>query len=106
VSFIDLNTIEEREVVPGFRARFVHTDRMTFAYWDIAAGAALPEHAHPHEQVMTLLEGRFEMQLEAQKRALSPGSVVTIPGGARHGGKALTKCVAIDVFSPVREDYR
>lgn len=106
MSFIELADIEEHELVPGFRARFVHTERMTCAYWDIDAGAALPEHAHPHEQVMTLIEGCFEMTLAGEQRSLSPGSVVTIPGMVRHGGKALTKCVAIDIFSPVREDYR
>jgi quercetin dioxygenase-like cupin family protein len=104
--FIDLSTILEREMVPGFRAQFVHTDRMTCSYWTITAGAVLPEHAHPHEQVSNIIRGRFEMTLEGETRTIEPGSVVVIPSGVKHRGRALTDCFILDVFSPVREDYR
>ena len=43
--FIELSDVGQREMVPGFRVRFVHTDRMTCSYWTITAGATLPEHA-------------------------------------------------------------
>jgi quercetin dioxygenase-like cupin family protein len=104
--FIELSDINEREMVPGFRTRFVHTDRMTCSYWTITAGAALPEHAHPHEQVTNVIRGRFEMTLEGETRTIEPGSVVVIPSGVKHRGRALTDCYILDVFSPVREDYR
>jgi len=29
-----------------------------------------------------------------------------IPGGTEHGGEAITDCVLVDIFTPVREDYR
>jgi hypothetical protein len=32
--------------------------------------------------------------------------IALIPGGVMHGGKTLTACRALDVFTPVREDYR
>ena len=64
--FITLSDSEEREMVPGFRARFVHADRMTCSYWTVAAGAALPEHAHPHEQVTNIIRGRFEMTVDGE----------------------------------------
>jgi quercetin dioxygenase-like cupin family protein len=104
--FVELSDIPEREMVPGFRARFVHADRMTCSYWTITAGAALPEHAHPHEQVTNIIRGRFEMTLDGETRMIEAGSVVVIPSGAKHRGRALTDCFILDVFSPVREDYR
>lgn len=104
--FIKLSDIEEREMVKGFRAKFVHTDRMTSAYWQIAADAVLPEHAHPHEQVSTIIRGRFEMTVEGQTRTIEAGDVAVIPSGSKHRGRALTDCFILDVFSPVREDYR
>ena len=91
---------------PGFRARFAHTDRMTYAYWTITAGALLPEHAHPHEQVSNMIRGRFEMTLEGETQTMEPGSVVIIPAGAKHSGRALTDRSIVDIFVPVREDYR
>lgn len=106
MSFIKLSDIEEREIVKGFRAKFVHTDRMTSAYWQIAADSVLPEHSHPHEQVSTIIRGRFEMTVEGQTRTIEAGDIAVIPSGAMHRGQALTDCFILDVFSPVREDYR
>ena len=104
--FIELCDIGEREMAPGFRARFVHTDHMTFAYWNIKAGATLPEHGHAHEQVVTLIRGKFQITVDGEAQTIEPGRVVVIPSGAKHRGQALTDCYILDVFYPVREDFR
>jgi quercetin dioxygenase-like cupin family protein len=106
MSFTSLRELEEREVFPGFRGRFVHTDNMTFVYWVIEAGAPLPPHSHPHEQVAHMFEGRFELTIGDTTRILEPGAVATIPSNIVHSGKALTQCRIMDAFCPVREDYR
>jgi quercetin dioxygenase-like cupin family protein len=104
--FLTLSQLEESELVPGFKSRFVHTEAVTLAYWDIEAGAALPEHSHPHEQVANVIEGEFELTVAGERRLLTPGQVAVIPGGVPHSGSAMTSCRIIDVFHPVREDYR
>ncbi|MBN2399279.1 MAG: cupin domain-containing protein [Candidatus Aminicenantes bacterium] len=104
--FIDLKDIEEKEIVPGFHARFVHSQNMTFAYWRIEAGALLPSHAHPHEQVAHVSKGEFELTIDGVATILKPGQVAVIPGGVPHCGRAVTACEIIDVFYPIREDYK
>jgi quercetin dioxygenase-like cupin family protein len=94
-----------KEIFPGFKGRFLHSDNMTFVFWEIDAGCDLPEHNHPHEQVAHVLGGQFEMSLNGEKRVLKAGSVTVIPSYAMHGGKAITACRILDVFSPKREDY-
>jgi quercetin dioxygenase-like cupin family protein len=94
------------EVLPGLRARFVHSDSMTFAHWRIDAGAAIPMHAHPHEQVVTMQEGQLELVVAGTRHVLEAGDVVTIPGGVEHSARGITDCRVLDVFQPVREDYR
>ena len=106
MGFLTLNDLEEREIVPGFRAKFVHSDNMTLAYWEVDKDAALPEHSHPHEQITNVLEGRFELTVDGEPRILEPGMVEVIPGEVPHGGKALTHCRILDVFHPSRDDYR
>lgn len=98
--------LELKEIVPGFKVRFVHSESMTFAHWTIEAGATLPAHAHPHEQVVNMIEGEFELTVDGEARVIQPGDVVVVPSNASHSGRAVTDCRIIDVFYPVREDYR
>jgi quercetin dioxygenase-like cupin family protein len=79
---------------------------MTLAYWEIDAGAALPAHSHPHEQVVNPVWGELELTMGEETRVIRPGDVVVIPPDVPHSGRAVTDCRIIDVFHPVREDYR
>jgi quercetin dioxygenase-like cupin family protein len=104
--FVDLRGGERREIVPGYRAHFVHSERMTMAQWSIEAGAELPEHSHPHEQITWVLEGRFEMIVGGERRVLEPGMAAVFPSGVPHSARAETACRVVDAFHPVREEYR
>jgi len=104
--FIQLDTIQSTELLPGFSVKFIHSEKMTLAYWDIRAGSVLPEHSHPHEQVAAqVMSGQFELTLEGESKVMKAGDVAVIPSNAVHSGKAITDCQLLDVFSPVREDY-
>jgi unsaturated pyranuronate lyase len=105
-AFQRLDELEERELVPGFHVRFVHSETMTVAHWTIEAGSSLPLHAHPHEQISQVVEGRFELTVGDETCVLDPGLVAVIPSNVSHGGRAITDCRIIDVFHPVRDDYR
>ncbi len=106
MAFIQLDDLKEREIVPGYHARFVHSEHMTLAYWNIEAGAVLKQHSHPHEQVTLVLEGEFELTVNGETRRNGPGSVAVIPGGVPHHGKAITACKVVDAFYPIREEYK
>ncbi|MEM7106611.1 MAG: cupin domain-containing protein [Bacteroidota bacterium] len=96
--------LESKEVMPGFKGKFIHSEQMTHAYWDIEAGAELPEHYHVHEQVANILEGEFEFTVNGEVRICKAGDVVVLRSNIPHSGKALTDCKILDVFSPRRED--
>jgi quercetin dioxygenase-like cupin family protein len=95
-----------QEVFPGIKGHLIHTEHCTIADFRIASGTKLPVHQHPHEQTSTILEGRFEFRVGEEVRECGPGEVAVIPGGVPHSGMALTDCRIMDIFSPVREDYR
>ena len=103
---IDLNKIEEKEIVPGYFVRFVHSENMTIAYWNVKSGASLPSHSHPHEQICTVLEGEFELTVDNTPHLLKQNNAFVIPSGTPHSGKAVTNCKLTDTFYPVREDYK
>jgi quercetin dioxygenase-like cupin family protein len=106
VNKIDLNNFDEKEIVPGYFARFVHAENMTIAYWNIKAGSSLSAHSHPHEQISSIIKGEFELTVDGTPHLLKANNVFVIPSGIPHSGKAITDCKIIDTFYPVREDYR
>ncbi|HOZ46786.1 MAG TPA: cupin domain-containing protein [Candidatus Hydrogenedentes bacterium] len=67
--------------------------------------SVLPRHAHPHEQTGYLVEGRLRLSNGEEIFEAGPGDSWCIPGGVEHGAEALEASVALEVFSPVREDY-
>lgn len=103
--FIELKELTLNEPVPGYRAVFVHSENMTVAFWEVEEGAVMPEHAHPHEQVASVVEGQFELTVAGEPMVLDSGTVAIIPSNTLHSGKAITHCRLIDAFHPVRDDY-
>ena len=79
---------------------------MTIGEVEFRADTVLPMHSHPHEQVTYVLSGRVQLTVGRETAILTAGMVMLVPGGVTHGGIALTDARVIDVFSPVREDYR
>lgn len=106
MTFVKIEDLPGREMIPGYTARVIHGERMTQVYWEVRADHAMPEHSHPHEQFANVLEGEFELMVAGERRRLIPGEVAVIPPNTPHGGKAITDCRLLDVFHPTRDDMR
>lgn len=103
---ITLAELSAREIFPGIRARLVHTDRVTHSWVELDEGAAFPDHHHPHEQVVSVLDGTLDIVVGGQAYVLTAGQVLVIPPSVPHQGRARTACRVLDAFAPVREEYR
>ena len=105
--FCDVENREPKELVPGVRIRSFWGEQMLSSVTDLDAHAVVPNHAHPHEQIGTVISGKLELTIAGETRWVGPGMVYLIPGGVEHGGRAGEEpCRVLDVFSPVREDYQ
>ena len=83
----------------------VYGDRTLMAEFRLEHGADLPRHSHPHEQTGYLVSGEIELSIGDETHQVKPGDSWCIAGGVEHKATALEDSVAIEVFSPVREDY-
>lgn len=84
----------------------VYGDNTLMTEFRLKKGSILPRHSHIHEQTGYLVSGRIRLQIEDQSFDCGPGDSWCVPGDAIHGADILEDAVAIEVFSPVREDYK
>ena len=95
-----------RPAVPGIRIKtLTFGDRTLMVEFRMATGSALPGHAHPHEQTSYLVSGQIRLTIAGKSYEVGPGDSWTIGGDVAHAAEVLEEAVAIEVFSPVREDY-
>ena len=100
-----LSQLKERELLPGGKVRFAHSDNMTLSFWTFEAGVDLPEHTHPHEQILNVMDGTIEFTVAGETQTVNAVSAIIIPPNVKHSGRTLSCCTLIDVFYPKREDF-
>jgi quercetin dioxygenase-like cupin family protein len=94
-------------IFPGVHIRTAAADRMMISVVDLEPRSVVEEHAHPHEQVGMLLEGKAIFFIGDEQKTLQAGDLYRIPGGVRHKVVTLEQHTrAIDIFTPIREEYR
>jgi quercetin dioxygenase-like cupin family protein len=100
---IDTGQLPVRELKPGWHGRYFNSSSMTFGHYVFDAGAAIPIHDHPQEEVWNILEGEVEITIGHVTRVVGSGFVGIVPSGTPHAVKAITRGRAIVVDHPMRE---
>lgn len=98
--------IPSEELNERVSRQVVHTDTMTVARLTLRDGAVVPRHSHPNEQVSTVESGELRFVFDDGELELHQGESLQIPGNVPHAVYATKDTVALDLFSPVREDWR
>ena len=105
-SVVGLRSSAPHELAPGVSMRPLFGDGAMLNLIEFEPGAQVPEHDHPHEQLGYVLEGDLTLVIAGEAHVLRPGDAYSIPGGIRHGASSEDGGLVLDVFQPVREDYR
>lgn len=69
------------------------------------AGSVFPLHSHPHEQLAYLVSGHIRVRAGAEEFEAVAGDSFVVAGGVEHQVWAIERSVALDIFTPFREDY-
>ena len=94
------------QALPGIRMKtLVYGSKTLMTEFRLEAGAQLPLHHHAHEQTGYLVTGHIRLTVGEDSFDVRPGDSWCIPGDTPHRADILETSVAIEVFSPVREDY-
>jgi quercetin dioxygenase-like cupin family protein len=97
--------LPQTALTPQIGRRLVAGQKVMLVEITLAKGAAVGEHSHPHEQVSHILSGALEFTVNGEKQVVSSGEVLVLPSHVPHAAVALEDTVALDVFSPPREDF-
>ncbi|MFQ5886041.1 MAG: cupin domain-containing protein [Anaerolineae bacterium] len=81
-------------------------ERMMVTLMTFTEGQEVGKHHHPHEQAGYCIQGRFVLMIDGVSTVIERDDSYVIPGGASHSYRVLEDALAVEVFSPPREDYR
>lgn len=100
--------VPSEQMSPTIARRFITSERLTLAQFELAAGAIIATHAHESEQLTYIQEGLLRLWLgedEGQLVDVAAGEVLRIPSNVPHRAEAIERTLATDVFCPRREDW-
>jgi len=100
-------SVPPQQIWDGIAGRVVHGERLTLGLIELEPDAVLPEHRHESEQVGMVISGSITFSIGTERQTLGPGGTWRIPSNVSHEAVIGPEgAVVIDVFSPVREDWK
>ena len=103
----DMGSVPPQQIWDGIVGRVVHGERLTLGLIELEPDAVLPEHQHDNEQLGMVIEGSITFRIGTERETLGPGGAYRIRSNVPHDAVIGSEgAVVIDVFAPVREDWK
>ncbi len=94
------------EICPGITRRTITSGRLMYQMIaQLEAGSRMPEHRHPQEQIVHILEGKMRLIVEGVPHELSTGDSFYLGSNVPHGVETIEETRVLDTFSPPRDEY-
>lgn len=100
------NEIQKEQLNPLTVRQVIHGETMTIARFEVRKGSTLSEHRHPNEQFSAVQTGSIRFTIGGEDAILRAGDSVRIAPNVLHSAEVLEDSVAIDTFSPPRDDWK
>jgi quercetin dioxygenase-like cupin family protein len=94
------------EICPGIKRQTVTSGKTMYQMLALLdAGSKMPEHKHPQEQIVHILEGRMKLIVNGTPHELTAGDSFYLASNVPHGVETIEDTRVLDTFSPPREEY-
>ena len=94
------------EICPSIERRTVASGATMYQMLArLAAGSKMPEHRHPQEQIVHVLEGHMRLVVGGIPYDLDAGDSFYLASGVPHGVETIAETRVLDTFSPPRDEY-
>jgi quercetin dioxygenase-like cupin family protein len=105
--FVTLESLRAFALAPGVSGRPLFGEHAMLNLIEFAPSAVVPPHSHEHEQLGLVIRGEQFLVVAGLEHRLGPLDAYSIPGGIEHSAHCGPDgALVLDVFHPVREDYR
>lgn len=105
--FQDFGDVPSFELAAGVTGRPLFGEGAMLNLIEFEPGATVPPHSHHHEQLGLVLRGTQVLVVDGVEHPMGPMQGYVLPGGVEHSARCGPEgATVLDVFRPVREDYR
>jgi len=105
--FVHFDDVRAFELAAGVSGRPLFGEGAMLNLIEFEPGATVPLHSHEHEQLGIILRGMQALVVDGVPHELGPLEGYVLPGGVEHSAYCGPEgALVLDVFRPVREDYR
>ena len=107
MDFVKSNDAQTFTPEPGMRRQVLaHTDQLMLVRHYFENGWVGARHSHPHHQLVYVISGSIRVDIDGKVFDVHAGDSFVVDGDVEHQASALEPSGVLDVFTPVREDYR
>ena len=106
LSMVRIDDAVTAEIYPGLTRKLLsYNENLMAVMHVIAAGAVIPLHSHPEDQLSYLISGHIRLSCGDTQLEVHAGDSFVLAGGVEHEAFAAAESVALDVFNGARADY-
>jgi quercetin dioxygenase-like cupin family protein len=108
----DMSVVKAEDVTsfnpePGMvRQVLAHNQQLMLIRHFFEKGWVGTRHSHPHEQLVYIVSGKVHVDIDGRIFDVVAGESFVVDGGVEHQAWALEDSEVLDIFTPVRDDYK
>ena len=95
--------MEQRRGSDQLFLEFLNVGTLSAGIYELPVGTTDPQRPHTEDEIYYVLEGRGQIRVGKEDRALSPGSIVFVEAGVEHHFHSISeRLTLLVVFAPAR----
>ena len=97
--------VTKEQINDLLKRQAIHGEVMTVARLEMSTGCVVATHSHHNEQISMVEKGSVKFTVDGKDVVLKAGDVLHILPNLVHSALALEDSVAVELFSPRRDDW-
>lgn len=105
MKFYDWENHEDRSIAHGYSRGVAVGENLMMAHVKLEEGAITTSHSHPHEEIIYVVSGRWQVTLGEKEFVLEADQSLVVPPNIEHSSLALAETLAV-VATNYRPEWR